>query len=54
MILVVKYDLFLLCYRTDQAGTFLLSGSSDDHLFIMDARVSKKLNVLGYTGDADI
>ena len=33
----------------DASGSVLISGSSDGHLFILNAEVSKNLQVLGHT-----
>ncbi|XP_066549202.1 cilia- and flagella-associated protein 43 isoform X2 [Amia ocellicauda] len=33
----------------DQGGSFLISGASDSHVFVLDARPSKMFEVIGYT-----
>ncbi|XP_030628306.1 cilia- and flagella-associated protein 43 [Chanos chanos] len=33
----------------DQGGNFLLTGSSDSHIFVLDARPSKTFEIIGYT-----
>ncbi|KAI3363278.1 hypothetical protein L3Q82_011908 [Scortum barcoo] len=33
----------------DQEGTYLLTGSSDSHIYVLDAKPSKRFSVIGYT-----
>lgn len=40
-----------LCfYSFDQEGHYLFTGASDSHIFVLDAKPSKRFSVIGYTG----
>lgn len=40
-----------LCfYSFDQEGHYLFTGASDSHMFVLDAKPSKRFSVIGYTG----
>lgn len=37
-------------YSFDQEGHYLLTSSSDSHIYVLDAKPSKRFSVIGYTG----
>lgn len=46
---------YVLCmpmffHSFDQEGHYLFTGASDSHLYVLDAKPSKRFSVIGYTG----
>ncbi len=40
----------LCCYSFDQEGHYLFTGAQDSHIYVLDAKPSKRFSVIGYTG----
>lgn len=50
MSVYVVFVFFSSFYSFDQEGHFLLTGSSDSHIYVLDAKPSKGFSVIGFTG----
>lgn len=44
------FSVYIVLNRFDSSGNFLITGASDSHMFVLDARPSKRFEVIGWIG----